>query len=255
MKRTLTILLLILVAAVTGAAQQSKEAKPADGAKPAGATPSVDQIIDKYVQALGGKAAMEKITSRNTKGTLDISIGASGTADIYEKAPNKSLTLIDIAGFGVVREGYNGTVAWSDNPQAGMREKSGVELADTKLDSEFHKPLKLKALYPKMEIQGKQKVGEREAYVIMATPAAGSPEKWYFDAQSGLLIRTDSERETPDGKIPVEGYLEDYKEIDGVKLPFTVRQVLPAFSITIKVSEVKHNVPIEDSKFDKPSTQ
>jgi hypothetical protein len=255
MKRTLTIMLLILAAAVTGAAQQNKEAKPADAAKPAGSTPSVDQIIDKYVQALGGKAAMEKINSRQTKGTLDISIGASGTAEIYEKAPNKSLALIDIAGFGMVREGFNGTVAWSDNPQSGMREKSGVELADTKLDAEFHKPLKIKALYPKLEMQAAQKVGEREAYVIMATPAAGSPEKWYFDTQTGLLIRTDTERESPEGKVPVEAYLEDYKEIDGVKLPFTLRQVLPAYSITIKVSEVKHNVPIEDSKFDKPSGQ
>ena len=107
----------------------------------------------------------------------------------------------------------------------------------------------------RQEQKGKQKVGDREAYVIVATPAAGSPEKWYFDTQTGLLIRTDSERESPEGKVPVEAYLEDYKEIDGVKLPFTLRQVLPAFSIIIKISEVKHNVPIEDSKFDKPSGQ
>jgi hypothetical protein len=242
-------MLLIMMAAISVAAQ-SKDAKPADGAMP-----TVDQIIDKYVQALGGKAAIEKINSRVTKGALDISIGASGTAEIYEKAPNKSLALIDIAGFGLVREGYNGTVAWTDNPQSGMREKSGVELADTKLDSEFYKPIKIKALYPKMELQSKQKVGEREAYVIMATPAQGSPEKWFFDTQTGLLIRTDAERESPEGKVPVETHIEDYREVDGVKLPHTIRQVLPAFSITIKVNEIKHNVPIEDAKFDKPASQ
>ncbi|HET9532011.1 MAG TPA: hypothetical protein VFQ92_16745, partial [Blastocatellia bacterium] len=198
---------------------------------------------------------IEKINSRVTKGAFEISIGASGSAEIYEKAPNKSLALIDIAGFGLIREGYNGTVAWSDNPQSGMREKSGVELADTKLDSEFYKPIKLKALYPKMELQGKKKVGEREAHVITATPAQGSPEKWYFDTETGLLIRTDAERESPEGKVPVETHIEDYREVDGVKLPHTVRQVLPAFSVTIKVNEIKHNVPIEDAKFDKPASQ
>ncbi|HSE98595.1 MAG TPA: hypothetical protein VLD57_10055 [Blastocatellia bacterium] len=254
MKRTMSVMALILATAIAVAAQE-KQAKPAEDAKPSAAMPTVDQVIDKYVQALGGKAAIEKITSRVSKGAIEISIGANGTAEIFEKAPNKSAAVIDIAGFGLVKEGYNGTVAWSDNPQTGMREKSGVELADAKLDAEFYKPLKMKALYPKMEMQAKQKVNNRDAYVIMATPAAGSAEKWFFDAETGLLVRTDAERESPEGKIPVETYIEDYREIDGVKLPFTVRQVLPQFSIIIKIEQVKHNVPIEDAKFEKPASQ
>jgi hypothetical protein len=253
MKRTITTILVILVAALSALAQ---EKKPAEAAKPAEAMPTVDQILNKYVQALGGKAVIEKLTSRVSKGTLDIpAMGANGPFELYEKAPNKTLVVITIPGFGVVQEGYNGTVAWSQEPTSGLREKTGTELADTRLDSEFYKPIKMKQLYPKLTLKGKEKVGDKDAYVIEATPAEGSPEKWYFDAQSGLLVRTDQERESPAGKLPIETYLEDYKDVDGTKVPMLVRQTNPAISFTIKLEEVKHNVPVDDAKFNKPAAQ
>ncbi|HEY7544364.1 MAG TPA: hypothetical protein VID27_05760, partial [Blastocatellia bacterium] len=160
---------------------------------------------------------------------------------------------VDIAGFGLVREGFNGTVAWEDNPQTGMREKSGVELTDAKRDADFYREIKLKTIYTKMTLKGKEKVGDKEAYVIDAVPAEGTPEKWFFDTQSGLRIRSDAERESPQGKVLIESYLGDYREVDGIKIPFSIRQVTPAFSIIIKIMEVKHNVPIEDAKFNKPA--
>ncbi|HXG92195.1 MAG TPA: hypothetical protein VNN73_07465 [Blastocatellia bacterium] len=254
MKRTLTTLLLCLILGASAFAQGGQDKKPADS-KPADA-PSVDQILNKYVEASGGKAAIEKQTSRMAKGTFEIpAMGASGTAEVYEKAPNKSLIVITIPGFGVVQEGFNGTVAWSQNPQEGLREKSGQELADTKLDAEFYKTLKLKQLYPKITFKGKEKVGDKEAYHLEATPAEGSTEQWYFDAASGLLIRSDSERETPQGKMPVKTFMEDYRDVNGVKMPFSMRQELPMFTLTIKIDEVKPNVPIDDAKFNKPSGQ
>ncbi|HXG67075.1 MAG TPA: hypothetical protein VNO70_18370 [Blastocatellia bacterium] len=249
MKRILAIAVLTLLASVSALAQSAEK-------KPDAAMPTTDQILDKFVQASGGKAAIEKITSRTQKGTFDLpAMGASGTVEIYEKAPNKTVAIIDITGFGVIREGFNGTVAWAEDPQQGLREKTGAELAAAKLDSVFHRPLKLKELFPKMTLKGKEKVGEREAYLIEATPAEGSMEKWYFDTQTGLLIRSDSERESPMGKMPVETYLEDYRDVDGVKLPHTIRQSTPAFAVSIKISEVKQNVEIEDAKFNKPAAK
>ena len=248
MKRTATILLLCSLMAIAAFAQAGAQ-KPAD-------MPTTDQILDKYVQMLGGKAAMEKITSTASKGTFEIpAFGATGSAEIWEKAPNKTALKLDIPGFGLVLEGFNGTVAWSQDPQSGLREKTGAELAATKLDADFYKPLKLKQLYPKIALKGKEKVGDKDAYVLTATPAEGAAETWYFDATSGLLIRLDLERESPQGKMAVQVFQEDYKEVDGIKIPHTVRQVTSAFSITIKLEEVKHNVPVDDAKFNKPATQ
>ena len=244
--------------ALSALAQQKPadaQAKPMDQT-PAAAMPTADQIIDKYVQAIGGKAAVEKITSRSAKGTFDMpAMGVNTPVETYSKAPNKSVFILDIPGFGMVREGYDGTVAWAQDPQLGMREKTGVELAQMKLASEFHRDVKLKQLFPKMVVKGKEKVGEREAYVIEATPAEGGPEKWYFDTQTGLLLRQDMEAENPQGKVPVTVIFEDYRDVDGVKIPFVLHQSNPAISFTIKFTEIKHNVPIDDAKFNKPAAQ
>ena len=252
MKRTLIIVTLSLSIAVAAFAQGGQQ-KPATDPKPA-ALPTADQILDKYVQAIGGKAAVEKQTSRVSKGSFEIpAVGATGTAEIFEKAPNKNAAIINIPGFGVVQEGFDGKTAWAQDPQSGLREKAGPELAAAKLDGEFYKPVRIKQLYPKLVVKGKDKVGDKDVFVVEATPVESSPETWYFDAQSGLLIRQDSERESPQGKQAVQSFLEDYKDVDGVKLPFSIRQVTPQFTITIKIEDVKTNVPIDDAKFKKPA--
>lgn len=249
MKRTLTIIFLSLVLGAAGFASGRQ-------AKPAGAMPTVDQVLDKYVQAIGGKAAVQKQTSRVSKGTFSLpAMGLDAPIIIYAKAPNKSAFVIDIPGIGAVQQGYNGAVAWSIDPQSGARDVTGVELAAVKREAEFYADLKFKELFTKLTVKGKEKVGNSEAYVVEAVPAEGSPQKLYFDTQSGLLVRMDVEAESPQGKLAFEIYLEDYKEVDGVKMPFTTRRNSPAFSFTIKLEEVKHNVPIDDAKFNKPAGQ
>ena len=258
MKRTLMITSLCVIATLPAFAQtspQQADTKVPAAAK-ADAMPSVDQILDKYVQALGGKAAIEKVTSTLITGTFELpAMGMSGSLEIYAKAPNKNAIVINLSGFGLIQSGFNGTIAWSQDPQSGLRELTGAELADTKRDAEFHKDIKLKQVYPKMTLTGKDKVGERDAYVIEATPADGKPEKMYFDTQTGLLLRRDIDRESPQGAAHVETYFEDYKETGGVKTPFTIKIVRPEISFTLKTTEVKQNVPIDDAKFNKPAAQ
>ena len=113
----------------------------------------------------------------------------------------------------------------------------------------------LKELYPKMDVKRREKSGEREVYVVEATPSEGSVETFYFDVQTGLLTRVDGEVEGPEGSIPSEMYFEDYRDVGGIRHPFTIRQSTPSYSLVIKFSEMKHDVPIEDSKFTKPSSQ
>ncbi len=252
MKRMATLLFVMFAPLALSLAQEEpkKAEAAAQPAKESVSLPALDQVLDKFIESSGGKAAMEKITSRYVKGTFDIpAMGASGTVEIYAKAPNKSYTVIDVPGFGTIQQGYDGTVAWEDNPMTGARDLTGAELAARKRDVDFYRELRLKQLYPQMAVKGKEKVGEREAYVVEATPPEGKPERMFFDVENGLLIRADAERESPQGTALVETYLEDYRDLDGIKTPFTMRQVNPMFSMTIKFNEVKNNVEIEDSKF------
>jgi hypothetical protein len=233
---------------------QPAKAPEANTAKATAAEPTVDQILDKYVQAIGGRQAVEKITSRVTKGTFEVTtMGLKGDIEIYAKAPNKTLTIQNLSGVGVIRDGYDGKIGWSENPMMGLREKDGAELAAIARISDIHASIKTRQIYSKLELKGKEKVGNRETYVIVATPAEGSPVKMYFDTQTGLMARIDTELETPQGKFQIDTTLDDYREVDGVKMAFTMRQESPMGSAVIKLTEVKHNVAIDDAMFNKPS--
>jgi hypothetical protein len=216
------------------------------------AQPTIDQLLDKAITALGGRAAMEKVTSRTGKGTVEIpDAGMSGSIMVYEKAPNMNAVVVDIAGMQI-RQAFDGAVAWEDNPQTGMREKTGVELAQAKREATFNPELKMKQLYPKMTVRGREKVGAADAWVVDAVPAEGTPVVFFFDAESGLPLRMDSTQDTPQGAMHIQAYLEDYRVVDGVRVAHTLRQVTPMFTMTMRLTEVKHNVTLDDKMFKKP---
>lgn len=264
MKRISLILAFAMFAALTSAAQEKPKndaqgkpeaAKPEKPEEKAAPLPTVDEILEKYVKAVGGKEAIEKVSSRLMKGSFNLE--AFGVADapveMFSKAPNKRAMKIDIPGFGVVNQVFNGSAGWSLDPMSGLRELNGLELAQVKRDADFYAELNYKAHYTKMEVKGKEKVGSYETYVIEATPAEGAPEKLYFDASTSMLVRHDAMRETPQGPMQIDTYIDDFKVIDGVKIPHTLKQVNAAMTILIKITEVKNNVDIEEAKFAKPS--
>lgn len=229
------------------------ETKPSDAKTPA-KLPTAPEILAKYVQAIGGRAASDKIKTRLTKGTLEFaSLGVKGTYETYTAAPNKAINRVNLAGIGEIVEGFDGTTAWIVNPLQGNRDKAGEELAQTKLSYDFSRETNLEKLYPKMEVRGIEKVGTNDAYAVLATPAGGLPaETFYFDTKSGLLVRRDGTSISPEGRQEAKTFLEDYRDVDGVKMPFRSRAITSAVEIVIVVTEVKNNVAVEDARFAKP---
>ncbi len=224
-------------AAAVGAAAL---AKPGAGSvarsEPATATgqPSVDAIFARYLEASGGKAAFEKVTSRVSTGTVELTaLSITGTAELTEEAPGKSSLKIDAPGLGVIQSTFDGSRAWLQDPLQGFISFTGFGLAEAKASAIFNKPTKLKELFPTAVLLGKEKVGDRDAYVVRM-----KFEKWYFDAESGLLLRRGNT------------YFEDYREVDGIKLPFKIRDdIFAGAGIIYQFKEVKHNVKIDEAKF------
>lgn len=256
-----TIILLSLVFAVSGTVfgQQTDSVKPAAknaDAKPAASAaklPTVKEVLDKYVAAVGGRAAYEKIKSRQIKGTVELApMGIKGTVEGVSAAPGKSYTKMNLAGVGEIVEGFDGMTAWTINPLQGSREKTGEELLQTKLTNSFNREINLDKLYSKMEVKAAEKLGEKDVYVVVATPAGLAPETFYFDKQTGLLLRSDGTIISPEGKMTHQTYYEDVREVNGVKMPFKTRTVTPQFEIISITTEVKHNVLVEDAKFARP---
>jgi photosynthetic reaction center cytochrome c subunit len=216
--------------------------------------PSVEEILDRYVRAVGGAQAIEKITSRVLKGSRMGADGVLVPEEVYAKAPNKMLTVTSYPKV-VFRTGFNGTKGWARSSQGEGRDLNDEMQAQLKREALFYKETRLKELYSKMTVPGRTTIGEREAFIIEATPAGGGiPEKLYFDAQTGLLVRTYTEAKTVVGQYPAQTDYEDYREVDGVKLPFTIRWSIPGRVWGRKITEVKQNVPLDDAQFDLPAT-
>jgi hypothetical protein len=214
---------------------------------------TIDQILEKNIEASGGRAALEKITSITARGTISVpDAGVEGTIQLYQKAPNKALTIVDLGGMQQ-REGFDGAIGWSDDPQNGVREKAGVELAEAKRGAVFSRELRMKELFKTLTVKGREKVGAADAYVVEAVPAEGTPATLYYDATSGLVIRQLVTRQSPQGPIDVDVALEDYRAVDGVKRPFRIRQATAMFTAVVQLTEVTHNAQIDDAMFRKPN--
>lgn len=222
-------------------------------AKPA-AMPSTDDIIDRYIRAIGGDAAIQKtktLVSRGTETTTNrMTPPATAPIEIYQTTANKML-IVRNNPRAAVMEAFDGVKGWARDAR-GSRELEGRELADAMGDADMLRYVNLRAAYPQMRVLTKEKVGDREAYVVGATSRDDSREKLYFDMLTGLLIRKYVAFKTAFGTIPEVMDFTDYREVNGLKLPFTIIWSRPPFGSVKEFSEIKLNVPIADSKFASP---
>src|SRR5207248_631629 len=137
-------------------------------AKAAENLPTADQVLDKYMQAIGGRAAYEKLKTRVMKGSQIVADGTTIPLEIYQVAPDKMASILT-SKQGVFMSGYNGTVGWAKSPRA-QRQLSGGQLASMKRAADFYGDIKLKELYPNLEVVDREKVGERDAIVLASQP-------------------------------------------------------------------------------------
>ncbi len=217
-----------------------------------GSLPTVDEVLDRYIEALGGAAALKAVTSRTTKGTLDV-IGHSrgGSYETYEQAPNKMLHVFQAPPLATVKVGFNGRTGWVTN-RNGLRMLKGVELARVQRDADFYASLGLKKNFTKVTLAGMSKIGYRDVYVIDLQPALGMAQRIYLDAQTHLLARVNTALTFGPVSEHVEMYLDDWREVDGVKLPFTISYRFPKLTLSINIKEIRHNVALDPTIFDSP---
>jgi thiol-disulfide isomerase/thioredoxin len=215
--------------------------------------PSLDSVLQKYVDALGGKDALTKLTTRVIKGKVDVvGVSRGGQMEAYMKAPNKTLTVLDVHPLGVTKHGFDGRSGWFFSNKGGTRNLKGAELAALIADADFHRDLRIRELYPTTKLLGKTKSGYRELYVVEAVPRGGAAEYFYFDVETGLLFRRDTTRQTSAGTVRAEIYYGDWREVDGIRLPFSITQSMGQTTLGFTIEEVKHNVPLDEIVFRRP---
>jgi hypothetical protein len=185
------------------------------------------------------------------KGTYALQNGTTGNYEVTQVAPD-NFYVLRTSQQGNSEQAFNGTEGWQKDGR-GVSEIRADQLADLKSEYQFFRDLNIKEQYTRKNIRRDQ-VNGRDVFVITGTLPNKSRERLFFDAETGLLVRRMGFIETPLGALPAQTDYEDYREVDGVKVPFTVKSYVVGgfFAATRKFTEVKFNVPVESSRFAKP---
>ncbi len=213
--------------------------------------PSTDEVVERYTRAIGGDEVLEKIETRVSRGT-EITTNRTASPqtlpiEIVQAVPNK-LLIIRNSQRDVRLEGFDGSKGWTRDA-GGQSEMGGKELAVMKREADFFRYLKIKESYPQMRLLAKELIGGRDAYVVGATSREGDRERLYFDAQSGLLVRRYVSFKTAFGSIPEVTDFDDYREVSGLKLPFTIKWSRPPFGFVRRFTEVRLNSIVDAARF------
>ena len=218
-----------------------------------GSQPSVDELLARYVEAMGGEKAVKAVTSRVIKGTLDVpGVSRGGSFESYMQSPNKAYSLIQAHPFGTIKVGYNGRSGWSQANGVVRPVKIPAELASLQRDADLYAPLRIKNNYVKVTAPGMSEIGYRQVYVLDFQPAAGAVERVYLDAKTYLPARINTQRRLGNVLAPVEVYLDEWKAVDGVQYPFSISQRFAKLTLSFTVTEIRHNVPLDASLFEQP---
>ncbi len=228
--------------------------QPQASPSPRPAGPSADDILNKYLQAIGGQAAIDKMKTLIMKGAYAGANGEKLNYEVQMAAPDKFHIAVTTPQ-GTIERGFDGSVGWEKSPR-GVNELAAAVLDDLKATFLFYRNLKLKEQFAQTRARGREKIGDRNTIVVTGQTADKKTERLYFDAESGLLLRRTSYTQTMVGVIPYQIDFEDYRDVDGVKLPFTVRvSAVDAGNpvSTRTYTEIKLNAPIDDAKFRMPA--
>jgi photosynthetic reaction center cytochrome c subunit len=233
---------------------ESREEKKPNEEKPA--LPSAEQILDKYLAAVGGAEALQKITSRTEKGTLTMVGDKRLLVDVYAKAPDKRVSIMHLPEGDSVT-GFDGRSGWQsiNSHPPRVRLSTAAETAAARIDADFYFPLHLRELFTEFAVTPGEPVAGQKTYLVTGGTTGQPPLKLYFDQQSGLLLRLVRYLESPLGRLPTQVDYADYRQADGVKIPFRWTLSRPGNRFTIQVDQLEQNVPVDDAKFNPPPTQ
>ena len=233
------------------------EPRPSQPQSPSGsqtANPTADQVLDKYYQALGGAAAIDKLQSRVMKGTITSLAGLELGYELTQSGSDFVLSTITTQQAGVVQRGFDGNRGWEKNARE-IRDLGTDEIFYLRRYPDIYRDIKLKGQFTRITFGGKPKIDGRDVYVLRATSSNGKREQLFFDVETGLLARRTTSTVTPVGTIPEQIDFSDYRLVDGIMMPFTIRvsAIDSNYSVVRKFTEIKLNVPVDPKQFNKPA--
>lgn len=217
------------------------------------ALPSAQSIIDKHIEAIGGRKALQAHSSVAVKGSLTIPAnGMTGTVEMFAARPNKSYTKTTVAGIGDIAEGFDGTTAWSMSPMTGPMLAIGEELAQRAFNSNFDRTLGMADAYESMKTVEKTTLEGRPVYRLELKRKGGATDIEFYDVETGLKAGGIVEVKNQMGTITATSTLSDYKKFGDILQPAVIKQVASGTQILLTFTEMVYD-KVDPAVFELPA--
>ena len=228
-----------VIAPVNTEAEKAAESSKRDSSFKS--SPEADQVMERYIKAVGGREALERLKNRVSIGVCTYPFqNLTGKVTIYEEAPYKRSMEIEIPNLGTTKIVFDGKRGWTQNSLMGFYEYKGPMLSAFRREFDFHKITKYRELYSELIYRGVFDSSDGRVDVLEVVAADGSRDELHFDTRTGLLVYGDGEK------------LGDYRQVGDVKIPFLQTILVGGIEIKIQLQEVTHNVPISEEAFAEP---
>jgi hypothetical protein len=216
-------------------------------------TPSGESLLQRYIDRSGGAEAYAKAKNMAMSGTVEMPAqNISGTVAIFEEG-EKSYTAMDFAGIGKIEGGYDGETAWENSALQGPRILEGEEKIEAKRAATLSRITAWRDVYKEAKTVGSEDLDGKPAWRVEMTPKEGKPETFFFDRESGMLVRTSAVHTTALGDIAAESIMSDFRLIDGILTPFALTEKAMSQTIVMRFKNIAYNVSLPKDRFDLPA--
>jgi len=223
-----------------------------DAGQSAPGLPNANEIVEKYIEAAGGEAAISKLTSLEEKGTF-----AAGSrqfpVEVLRKSPDHIAVITHFPNGDSVTA-YDGEEGFTSFPGRPPRPMAPGDVAASQMDADLHFAIDLRQNFGNLKADRTERIADRDAVLISAGRSGQAPLELYFDTQNGLLLRLVRYADSPLGLNPTQIDYSDYRDVNGVKLPFHWTSATPTGRFTIQIESAQANGSIPEQKFKKPAS-
>jgi hypothetical protein len=215
--------------------------------------PTGESLLQRYIDRSGGADAYARAKNMSMTGTVEIEgRNISGDVMIFEEG-EKSWTAMEFAGIGKIEEGFDGETAWENSALQGPRILEGEEKITAKRAATLALITTWRDVYKEARTTGSEDVEGKPAWKVEMTPKEGKPETFFFDRDSGLLVKTSAVLSSPLGEISTQATMSDFRMVQGILTPFAMTENAMSQSIVMKFDKIAYNVTIPPERFALPA--
>lgn len=217
--------------------------------------PTAESLMDKFVEATGGKAAYSQLKSQTVRSEIEfVGQGIKGSSTTLSVYPNRVHTTLELGGIGKMYSGnWDGNV-WESSAMQGHRLLTGVERSIMLRLNDIRAAADWRKYYASVTTEAEETVDGKSCFRVVSIPKdGGKPETSWLLKDSGLVYRTRMTLITQMGEIPLEITVGDYQKVGPFLLPHTTTQQIGPQKMSNKILEVRFDSTIEDQQLEPPA--